>query len=163
MSEMAEAAAVHASIALMDCEPLATCLSEILDLGKRHFAETARYASHGCTPDVTAYQAMEANGSLRVFTLRIHGMLIGYCTMMVRRHHHSDQVRAVEDLLYIMPECRGRGAEFVFWIDEQLTAMGAEVVYRGVQSTHNHGTMFERQGYQATEVVWSKPLGDDHG
>ncbi len=158
MSEMAEAAAVHASIALMDCEPLATCLDEILAMSEAHFKEVSRYGQGCWDPEIPVYRAMETAGTLKIFTLRRDGVLIGYCTMLVRRHHHANQVRAVEDGLYIRPECRGRGAEFIFWIDEQLAAMGARVVYRSVQSLHDHGKMFERQGYQVSEITWSKTI-----
>lgn len=154
MPEVAVLPRVH----VYDCERLDACLDEMLPLAARHFAETERFRARGCTPDLSVYAQIEAAGNLRTFTIREIATkeLIGYCLMIVRRHHHTAQVRAFEDLLYIVPERRGIGSGFVRWMDTQLAGMGAEVIQRTCQITHDHGRMFERIGYDKTEETWSR-------
>ncbi len=140
-------------------ETLDTCLAEILTLAEDHFKETSRYTGGGFSPDIEAYQATEKLGALGVFTLRDEDRhLRGYCLMIIRRHHHSAEVRATEDLLYIQPSCRGNGRAFVAWMDACLASVGAQVVYRAVQSLHNHGRMYERLGYSVSEITYAKEL-----
>jgi hypothetical protein len=160
---MSETATLH-RIHVYAAEPLADVLAELLPLTQRHFAETQRHREAGCTPDITVYERLAAAGTLRVFTVRlIPSELVGYCLMIVRRHHHTNQVRAFEDLLYIAPEHRGDGKSFVRWCDQQLKLEGVEVVQRVCQTKHDHGRMFERMGYDKTEETWSKRLGGHRG
>jgi hypothetical protein len=162
MPEVASLPRVH----VYDRESLESCAGDILPLAARHFAETERFKSKGLSPDLGVYQQIETAGSLRTFTIReiASHALIGYCLMIVRRHHHTKQIRAFEDLLYVVPESRGIGSGFVNWIDGQLASEGVEVVQRTCQISHNHGRMFERLGYDKTEETWSRKIdGDTHG
>lgn len=141
-------------------EALEACADDILPLAVRHFAETERFKAGGLKPDLDVYYRMQAAGNLRIFTIReiASNALVGYCVMIVRRHHHTNQIRAFEDLLYVVPERRGIGSGFVAWIDEQLMNMDVNVVQRTCQVTHDHGKMFQRAGYDKTEETWSRRL-----
>lgn len=162
MPEIAPSSA-PARVHVYERESLGACRDEVLILAGRHFAETARFKSGGCSPDMAVYEKLEASGCLFLYTIReIAGdALIGYCTMIVRRHHHTNQVRGFEDLLYIVPERRGIGAGFVAWIDGQLAGEGVEVVQRACQTSHNHGKMYHYLGYDKTEETWSRALRGD--
>ncbi len=161
MPEVACPPRVH----VFDCERLGACLHELMPLAERHFEETARFKVGGCRPDLSVYAQLESAGALRTYTIREIGgsAAIGYCLMIVRRHHHTNQIRAFEDLLYVIPERRGIGTGFIRWMDTQLMGEGVQVIQRTCQTSHDHGRIYARLGYDKTEETWSRQIGAEHG
>lgn len=149
-------------------EPLSDALlDEALPLLDAHWREVGHYTDIPLQIERDFYLRAEASGTLRMFTTRLAGQLVGYGAYYVRANpHYADSLQAHEDVIYIEPGSRGIGWRFIAWMDEQLTAEGVEVVYRHVKLAHDYSRVLARMGYEAIDQIWGKRLngrllGDD--
>lgn len=146
-------------------EQLADCLSEIELLLQDHFQEIAtnkdklEYAKM----DVESYVAMERAGQLHIVTVRSKGKVVGYHVAFVRPHlHYVHVLSAITDVYYVKPEYRRglvgvrlfREAEFT------LKARGVKRIFSGTKLHKNMGRLFEYLGWQETERLYCKWIGD---
>src|SRR3990167_601081 len=78
------------------------------------------------------------------------GGLRGFSIMVVRPSSLFRARIANQDLLWLVPEFRGRsvGARFLGWCDEQLRQDGVEVIYRHTRLVKDFGGLLERMGYE---------------
>jgi hypothetical protein len=99
-------------------------------------------------------------GTLRTFTARdADGVLTGYCVFFVRHNiHYASSLQASQDVIYIDPERRGFGAEFILWCDQQLKEEGVQAVYHHVKQAHNFGPLLERFGYECVDLIYARRL-----
>ena len=142
---------------------LETCeviINEGLELLKNHWAEIAHYKDIPLNIDVERYLAADKLGHMKAFTARDEkGVLIGYAVFFIKESiHHKDSVQAVQDVLYIDPKFRGRGAKFIFWCDDQLKDMGVQVVYHHVNANNNWGKVLERRNYELVDLIYARRL-----
>jgi GNAT superfamily N-acetyltransferase len=95
-------------VAVCAREPLTPELwDEAWPLIERHYRALGAWSGAPLEPDVDRYAAMQAYGSLRVFTARWHGRLVGYLAYMVHSGlHYSTLTFASEDVVWIDPEVR---------------------------------------------------------
>lgn len=143
-------------------ELLPDCVAELMALAPSHRAEVSAFPARGA-PDMDAYLAMHCANFLRVFTMRDATItdfwpVVGYCIMIVRRHVHDESIRANDDTLYVTPEYRGYGYEFISWIDKQLAYEGVEYVSRTCKVDHSYGDVLKRKGYVPVDVVYTREL-----
>jgi GNAT superfamily N-acetyltransferase len=132
---------------------------EILRLAKIHFAEIYHFKHLKLDVNVEGYSAMEEAGSLRVFSARSNGVLVGYATVLVNPSLHcKTSLQAVQDALFVHPEHRGFGRKFVAWCDEQLCAEGVEIVFQHVNAQHDFSSMLERLNYELVDKVYARRL-----
>lgn len=147
-------------------EHVAEIWGELEPLAAIHRQEFPRYADYGLNIDHHAYEAMDDAGVLRMFTARIDGKLVGYCSMIVRRHPHlMGSLQALEDVLYVAKEQRVGlfGINFIRLVDAALKEEGVQEVARCTQiphedSTPTHGRLLERLGYYEKSVSYAKRL-----
>lgn len=138
-------------------------VDEIMPLLKMHFAENARNSEfYGeFDPSIDTYSTADANGALRVFTVKEKGNIVGYQTFFVCEHPHSqDLITATQDVLYISPTFR-RGMiafRFIKWCAAQLAEDGIGIVHQVVPARKNYGSMFQRLGYQLEDMCYSMRL-----
>jgi hypothetical protein len=137
-------------------------ISEFMPLLKEHYLEIAHYQDIEFDPDWDSYFAIQANGSLRIFTARDEaGKLIGYNCYFVRSNpHYRKSLQASNDVIFISKERRGFGTNFIAWCDEQLRAEGVQVTYHHVKFAHDWSPMLERLGYTKQDKIMSRRL--DH-
>jgi hypothetical protein len=131
-------------------EELADVWQEAVELLKRHEAEVGPLRGQGkLAPNVKAYHEAARNGFFRVFTARVDGLLVGYCVMGVTPHlHYSGLVWAIEDVIYVDREHRGRIAiRFVKWMDEELF-LEADAITRHSTVLKPWGPVLERMHYR---------------
>ena len=142
-------------------ERYATLWRELLPLARDHYAEVT------ATPDLALdlatdlYEKLDAAGYLRMYTARIDGRLIGYCSMAVSKHPHTGQPVAREDGIYVVPEYRGgtgAGDMLVEVSDGLLRQEGIVSVQRTTKVAHNHGPWLQRKGYEMIEITYLKRL-----
>ena len=145
-----------------------TVQSEIDSLAAQHYAEVAHHPEipPGC--DYERYRHAEALGFLRIYTVRVNAMLVGYCIMTVGFSlHYKSSYQARQDTLFVHPDYRQglTGYRFLKWVEAQLAAEGVEIVYQ-----HNKvleggrldlGPLWERLGYKLIYRVYWKRLS--HG
>ncbi len=165
-------------------EPLTDALwDEAMPLLRAHWKEVAAFQDIPLNPDRALYAASEEAGILRVFTARDASggsydtqpvirkeypgwrpleswPLVGYALYFVRpAPHYQSSVQAVQDVLYLHPDRRGRTAyKFVAWCDEQLSIEGVQVSYHHVKASKDFGSMLEHQGYELVDRIYAKRL-----
>ena len=163
-------------------EPFTGALfAEMRPLLERHWQEVAHYLDIPLEVNAGAYLAIAANGGLRVFTMRANGVpadhdpdawrdrvLVGYAVYFVRPNpHYASSLQAVQDVLFVAPEFRGRtGAKLIAFADRQLAAEGVQAVYHHVKARAdlNFGPLLERMGYELVDLIYAKRLDrDDRG
>lgn len=103
--------------------------AEMAPLNAAHYREVDG-DSHPIKLDQQAYADMEAAGRHRMFTMRMDGELLGYCSLFFVTSPHDLVLEAHEDAIFIDPPERGRGLEFHVWMDAKLQAEGIKRVYR---------------------------------
>lgn len=134
-------------------------LSEIMPLAESNRGETGLH-HNGLSVDDGLYLELERNGALRVYTVRIAGVLVGYSVMFVREHpHYKPNLQATQDALYVDAHHRGRlGVKLMRYVDEHLSHEGVGTVYRQSNVRRNIGSLLERMGYQPVETVYMRRL-----
>lgn len=153
-------------------ETLDAVWSEITPLLVKHWQEIAHYKDIALEPDWEQYLKLEELGLLRVYTAREESeeqtergenytteKLRGYAVFLVRHNpHYKSSLQANQDILFVDPEHRGLGGQFILWCDEQLKAEGVQVVYQHVKAEHNFGRMLERFGYKLVDLIFARRL-----
>lgn len=139
-----------------------TVINEIAPLLENHWAEIAHYPDIPVGVDYDAYLRLEANGQLRIYTIRVGIELVGYALFTVRHSlHYQSSLQAHQDVLYLDP-CyrRGRvGWKFIAWCDTQLKAEGVMVVYQHQKLAHPAlGAILDRIGYEPVDMLWARRL-----
>jgi GNAT superfamily N-acetyltransferase len=136
-------------------------ISEISPLLSAHHDEVQPYKDIAFEPDFESYLQAQSVGAIRLFTCRSDGRLRGYSLFFVRRSLHAkSSLQAAQDLIYLDPELRGRGIgrDFILWCDEQMKAMGVQVVYQHLKASHNHGPLLEKLGYEILDHIYARRL-----
>lgn len=139
-------------------ETVAQVLEEIKPLLSMHWREIAHYQDIGLDPDWDFY--IQAK-TIRVFTARIDGVLIGYGVFFIGPNkHYRQSIQAVQDILFLHPDYRGgrTGMRFIRFCDEQLKADGAQVVYHHVKAAHDFGPLLKSIGYECVDVIYANRL-----
>lgn len=141
-------------------ENMTTIFEQFMPLVDRHYAEVAHYADVPLDIDKDVYLTNEVSGSVRTYTVRTEeGDPAGYAIFFVRKHpRHKTSVQAVQDVIFLSPQHRGIGKQFIAWCDEQLKAEGVAVVYHHVKAAHNWGPMLEKMGYELIDHVYGRRL-----
>jgi len=133
--------------------------NELLPLLYQHDTEVSHFKDIILVPDFEKYFAIAEHGGLRAFTVRENKVLVGYAIFYVNFHnHYSCSLQAVQDALFILPEHRGEGEEFIKWCDSELKLDGVEVVYHHVKLSHDYSPALLRQGYEQIEKVYARRL-----
>lgn len=147
-------------------EQASDVVHEIKPLLEAHWREIAHFDDIPLEPDWQFYMAAK---TLRVFTARDDGRLVGYGIFFISpNRHYLSSIQAVQDILFISPEYRGRtvGPRLIAFCDEQLMLEGAQAVYHHVKPAKlDFGPLLLRMGYEFTDAVYAKRLdrSGDHG
>jgi len=135
---------------------------EMYPMFERNFKEIETFQDMGLDFDYERYEAIEKNGSYRLFTARNgSGGLIGYAAYFVDRHiRHNKTIQASQDVIYIVPESRGIGGLLLRFCENELKKEGVSVIYSYVKIAHSKvfSPLCEKLGYQLTDYVYSKKL-----
>ena len=138
----------------VDLRALLEPVSEAYALEMRHF-------DHPLRPDWDMYQKAVSAGIFHLYTVRdAAGELRGFSIMVVRPSSLFRARIANQDLLWLVPEFRGRsvGARFLGWCDEQLRQDGVEVIYRHTRLVKDFGGLLERMGYEEIDRSFGRRL-----
>lgn len=138
--------------------------AEVKPLLEAHWDEVAMWPDQILNPDWDLYRMVEDAGMVRAYTVRDAGVLVGYALFFVRPNIHATHVlMAVQDVLYVMPEYRGKwGARFLLWIEAQLRQEGVGMICQGTSPRHDLGALFARLGYVQFSTTWAKTLAGGH-
>lgn len=144
----------------------ADVINEIKPLLEAHYHEIAHYDDIPLNVDYAFFMKADHAGSLRIYTVRSSGDLIGYCIFFVSPNpKYLTSLQAHQSVLYLSPSFRkGRvGMRFIAWCDTQLKAAGVQVVYHHMKADpdKNFGPLLEHLGYRKIDELWGRRL--DHG
>jgi hypothetical protein len=131
-------------------------------LARDHYAEVTTNPDIALDLATDLYERLDTLGYLRMYTARLAGRLIGYCSMTVSPHPHTGLLIAREDGIYVQPEHRGgtgAGDMLVETSDCLLAQEGIQIVQRSTKVAHNHGPWLQRKGYEMIDITYSKRLG----
>lgn len=110
-------------------------------------------------PNFAMYDVMQKNGTLRVYTARMEGELVGYSIFIVHPHQHfKNCLQASEDLLYLSDECRQGliGYNFIKFCDGMLDKDGVNLIYHKVTTSKDFSPLLDRLGYVPVETVYAR-------
>lgn len=95
-----------------------------------HNEEVGLLPREDFSPDWEKFSLLDSNNTLEIFTARNDGMLVGYATYMIGKHHYYSGRRfATQDLIYMKREYRGKQAfEFMKFINEKLKFCGVDII-----------------------------------
>ena len=140
------------------CESVQNVEQEIRPLLAAHWREIAHYQDIPLVPDWDFYLRAQ---TVRVYTARDDGRLIGYGVFFVSHNrHYMTSVQGVQDILFILPEYRGRtvGPRLIRFCEEQVKAERAQCVYHHVKCANDFGPLLRAMGYEEVETIWAKRL-----
>ncbi len=132
-------------------------ISELEPLTLRNWNETGLFSDIPLEMDWPRFLKSEELGILRLYTARQRGILVGYAAFFFTgTGHHRSFLLSQQDVLFIAPEHRGFGMEFVAWCDKQLKRDGSRGTAHSVRVGHDFSPILARQGYVKTHEVWVK-------
>ena len=144
-------------------EALMPAMQEAEGLLRAHYEEIAwRRDKIALAPDEARYKSLEKAGVLRVYTARADGRLIGYSVYLVAAAlHYKDTVYANNDVLFIEAAARGTaGLRLIRFAEAALKAEGVHVVLLHVKSYNDWSVIAARMGYEPTDKIFQKWIGD---
>lgn len=142
-------------------ETIAGMWDEAQGLMAAHHAEVGMLPGARFAPDRQQYVTLENLGTLKGFSLREGGHLIGYAVYLItdRHLHYPGTVIAMQDVLYVIEEARGRAAvQFLRWMDLELQRLGVEFVIRHVTDACDYSRTLHGIGYHPVSRTFVKEL-----
>jgi hypothetical protein len=109
-------------------------------------------------PSLKQYVGLQNIGMLRCFLAFHDEKLIGYCVMIIAKHHHyGGKLWATQDVLYLDPDYRGiTSIKFIKYIDERLREEKDIVISRTVSVRKDYSRVLIKLGYGELERVYVK-------
>ena len=145
-------------------EFLDTCLSDMDHLLKMHWEQIALNKEKiKLNPDFDAYKELEAQGKLKIFTVRHDKELVGYFVVLVGYNiHYKDHLFAQNDVIYVHPDYRkgSTGANLISFAEKCLKEDNVSVLSINTKVHKPFDPLMERLGFNLIERVYSKYLGD---
>jgi len=134
--------------------------SEIKILSQLHYEEIKDFGIP-LQLDLSTYYSHEQNNSLKIFTARAStsNRLVGYASFFLfNNHHYDNQLEANQDAIFVHPEFRGVGRQFIDFIDIHLKEFGVKIVYHHVKTNLDWSPALLSHGYKHIENIFAKIL-----
>jgi len=135
-------------------------IDELKQLVELHYAEVGPY-QFDFSIDWDKYLAMQDAGIVRLFTARDDSdqHLCGYGIYIISTHtHFATTIFAMQDALYLSPECRGDGAGTSFVFACEVFMGDVDAVTQAVTPELDISETFKRAGYVPLENLYVKKL-----
>lgn len=153
----------HVPSTLFAVEPFSVAYPEAKELLALHWDEIAPYKELlTINPDLSMYETLERADKLCVITARQMSKLVGYIVMMLHAHHHySHVITATEDIHFLHPDYRkgSVGLRLIAAAEAEMVRRGARLMALRTKVSHDHGLLFQRLGFVAQDVVYTKQIG----
>lgn len=147
-------------------EPFQQALPELKPLFERHWQDLALFKDRvPLAPQYDEYVKREHCGALMLATVRCDGKLTAYYTVQIAPgFHYGETLTAHMDLMYIVPEWKGRGLSLPLMrcVERELKRRGAAVWYSGWKIGREQGMLRLHQllGFIPADMHAIKWLGD---
>lgn len=139
-------------------------IGEMKLLLEQHWEELASYADIPLDPDYGVYEKLAEMDLVRIYTVRLDGLLTGYAVYLVRAHpHYRQHVWANADIFWLHPAMRGAsiGKALFEFVEADLRAAGVAVMHTTFKTGHPHpAPILETLGHAHVEMGYSKRLAD---
>jgi hypothetical protein len=148
-----------------EVERFSDVIGEMREYFTAHYQELATFKDKisEVNPDYALYEAMDAAGKLHLVTARDEGKLVGYYVGVVMpQPHYKTTLAAMADLYWLHPDYRKgfTGVDFLRFIESSLKERGVQVTVMGTKLSKDLGRLYEHLGYQPTDTVWRKWIGN---
>jgi GNAT superfamily N-acetyltransferase len=148
-----------------DIEPFSRVYDEMRPLLEKHYAEISTHKDHGVPldPQVEAYRAREADGTLLMVIGREMGQIAAYLVCFIAPAlHYQSCLTCSPDIFYVEPSRRGLeiGAQMFRFTEQELRRRGVKrwAVGNKVQFEAAAGALFRAQGFAPVETIHEKWL-----
>ena len=145
-------------------EFLETCRDEAEVLIHKHWEEIALNKDKiKLNPDWEMYSLLESSGSLKIFTARSDGSLIGYFVVFVSKHiHYKDHLFANNDLLFLDENYRKglTSVKLLKFSEKCLKEDGVSVLTINTKVHKPFDVIMNKLNFTLVERLYSKYLGD---
>lgn len=142
-------------------EFLVSCQPEIEELLKDHWKEVSFDNSFELDPDWDVYSELEIAGSLKIFTARFEGKLVGYFVAICHKDlHHKSKKFAYNDSLYLSKGYRKgfTGSKLIKFAEKCLKEDGVEVLRVSTKTLRPFDALLSWLGYRHEESTYVKYL-----
>lgn len=145
-------------------ESFEAALPELNAMFPRHWEELALFRDRmPLAPQYAEYVRREQSGNLFLVTVRQNSRVVAYYTAQVAPgFHYAGTLTGTMDLVYVLPELRGRGLAFPLFraVEQELRRRGVQVWYSGYKShTPNElDRLLPALGFEPADTYMVKPL-----
>lgn len=145
-------------------EFLETCREDCQELIRLHWEEIAlNQEKIKLNPDWDSYENLEMNDSLKIFTARDGGELVGYFVVLVGRSlHYKDHIFAENDILYLHQDYRKgyTGIKLIRFAEKCLKEDGVSILKVNTKVHQPFDSLMSFLKFNLIERVYTKYLGD---
>jgi|TARA_R110000868_G_scaffold169111_2_gene403999 hypothetical protein len=145
-------------------EFLPTVKSDIQYLLKEHWEEIAlNKIKIRLNPDWDAYESLEQQGKLKIFTARDEETLVGYFVVLMGVNlHYKDHIFAANDVIYLSAKHRKglTGVKLIKFAETCLKQDGVSVLSINTKVHRPFDKIMDYLGFNLIERVYSKYIGD---
>lgn len=144
-------------------ESIRDLMFEVQPMLQAHWEEIAFDRTIPLAPRWEVYLQTEDAGILRCYTVRDHGMLIGYAAFFVNYSlHYGGSLQAAQDIIYVDPLYRsGRvGLGLIRYYEAALKAESVQVLmcHSKANEKHVYASLLDRLGYSLVDHIHCKRL-----
>lgn len=134
-------------------------IEEIMPMLIEHHKEVWVYTESSLDIDHQAYMTMESRGVYRSYSAAVDNKVVGYSAYIITAHpHHKEEVWAHNDVIYLKPEYRGHGLEFISYCENELKSINIDVVVHSVTPKRDYSKALIKSGYDLMETNYTKRL-----
>ena len=132
---------------------------DILQICEDHYKEVSSFQDYKISPNLELFETFETLNKFFIFTAREGNVFCGYASFCVSPHcHYANLIQATQTLLYLRPEFRGNGMNFISYCDKQLKEMGVNVIFHSVTEKKDFSSVLLRLGYSKFETTYMRKL-----
>lgn len=136
---------------------------ELKPILESHYSEISTHKHNGfdLNPQVSSYQAMEADGSLMMVIGRECGKIVAYFVSIIRPAlHYADCLTCHPDIFYVEKSRRGamNGVKMFRFVESELKRRGVKRWSVGSKVDHDASALFEYLGFSPVEKTYEKWL-----
>ncbi|WLE58394.1 hypothetical protein GIY62_14790 [Burkholderia plantarii] len=136
---------------------------EMLPLLHEHYGEISTHKEHGVPlePQVEAYRAREADGTLLMVIGRGEGAIVAYFVAFVAPAlHYRSCLTCSPDIFYVEQSRRGAmiGARMFRFVEQELRRRGVKRWAVGSKVAHDASALFRHLDFEPVETTFEKWL-----
>ena len=134
-------------------------IEEITPMILKHHKEVWVYPDSPLEVDHSMYFKMENSGMYKLYSANINNKIVGYSAYILTNHiHHKNEIWAHNDVIYLDPQYRGHGQEFISYCENELKSINIDVVIHSVTPKRDYSKALVRHGYDLMETNYTKRL-----